>query len=227
MSFPPTHAGGGAGTPGYMAPELFSGHASKEAVMYAFGVVVYEVITGTRPFGDRRLVELPRLTLQGLGLPTPEDPVAAGFCQGTWEFAERCWNENPGQRPVARQAVEHFERAAKSSTVVDPGPTIPVHEPVYSSLGASSRGFCQYYDLTRCLYSDSAPARLFATPSTSNTGTFRQGAYATRVLVSNQAVPVPTLQAIREPTNPLRRMFHNLISPRSAPRLEPSPQGGN
>ena len=222
----PTLADAG-GTAGYMAPELFSegAKASKQADMYAFGIVAYEVITGTRPFGDRKLLELQFLTLQGSRPPMPEDPAAAGFCQGTWEFTESCWVENPGQRPMVRQAVEHFEHAARTSTVVDPGPTVLwAHELIDPTKPEdSSRNFCQCQNFARYLYPDGTPAKLFTPPSTSTSrGMFQQTAYATRVLVSNRAVPVPTLHARGEP-NPLRRMFHRLIPPRPAPRLGPSP----
>ena len=206
-----------------MAPELFvkGAQASKEADMYAFGMVIYEVITGTRPFGDRKVVELPALTVQGWRPPIPEDPVAVGFCQGTWEFVERCWDEHPEQRPTVGHAVEHFERAARSSTVVDPSPTVSV-EIVDPRREDSAKNLCQSHNPTRCLYSDSAPANLFAQPSTSGTRRLRQTAYATRVLVSNRSVPVPTWRAGGE-ANLLRRVFRPLIPPRPAPRLGLSP----
>ena len=51
-----------------MAPVLFSEDAkpSAEADMYAFGMVVYEVITGARPYGQRMLTEteISALTVQ-------------------------------------------------------------------------------------------------------------------------------------------------------------------
>ena len=128
MTFNPTTYGAGAGgTFGYMAPELFSEAPvpSKEADMYAFGMVIYEVITGVRPFGQRRMQELLLLNSGGVKPDRPEEPVAIGFGQGTWEFAERCWDGNPEQRPTAGEASEHFERVAKTSKVVDPGPMIP------------------------------------------------------------------------------------------------------
>ena len=112
------------GTFGYMAPELFQQNAkpSEEADIYAFGMVVYEVVTGTRPFRRYKVVELPLLTTQGLRPIKPEDPVAVGFGSGTWEFVERCWDGNFDRRPTAGEAVVHFEFIAAASTDVDPGP---------------------------------------------------------------------------------------------------------
>jgi serine/threonine protein kinase len=97
-----------------MPPELFSENSkvSKEADMYAFGIVVYEVVTGAYPFERRRTDELPN---------KPGDPVAIGFGEGTWEFAERCWRKRE-LRPTAGEALEHFKRVARDSKVVGPSP---------------------------------------------------------------------------------------------------------
>ena len=143
MSFDPTTRRADAGgTFRYMAPELFARGAkpSKEADMYAFGMVVYEVVTGARPFGQRRAIELPVLATKGIRPNRPEDPVAVGFGRGTWEFAEKCWDAKWEQRPTAREAVEHFGRVARTSTVVNPGPTIPE---VPSGLDGSPQSHCE------------------------------------------------------------------------------------
>ena len=131
-------------TSGYMAPELFPEDArlSKEADMYAFGMVVYEAITGAHPFGRRRVEELFLLTTRGIRPNKPEDPIAIGFGEGTWEFAERCWDRDWGRRPTAREALEHFKRVAKTSTVVDPGSTIPVNE-----VAGSPESYCECHAL--------------------------------------------------------------------------------
>jgi len=142
MGFDPTTRGGAGGTFGYMAPELYQRGAkpSKAADIYAFGMVVYEVITGASPFGQYMLLELPLLITQGWRPTRPESPVDI-FGQGTWEFVEQCWDENSERRPTAREVLEHFERIAATSTVVDPGPVPLAHVPVLES---DSRNFSEY-----------------------------------------------------------------------------------
>jgi serine/threonine protein kinase len=111
-----------------MAPELFyeGAELSKEADIYAFGITVYEVITEARPFGRRRM-DLPfPPTIRGIRPYKPEDPIAIGFGEGTWEFVERCWDGNWERRPTAREALMHFKCVARTSTTVDPGPLVPL-----------------------------------------------------------------------------------------------------
>jgi len=86
--------------------------------MHAFGMVVYEVIMGVSSRRVRRLLEIPALNIQGSRPYRPKDPTPVGFGQGTWEFAERCWDENQTQRPSAGAALEHFERVARTSTTI-------------------------------------------------------------------------------------------------------------
>ncbi len=45
-----TESGAGLGTPDYMAPEQWIGEATAKSDMYSLGVVLYEMITGHRPY---------------------------------------------------------------------------------------------------------------------------------------------------------------------------------
>ena len=45
-----TSSGQGLGTPDYMAPEQWTGEATAQSDLYSLGVVLYEMITGHRPF---------------------------------------------------------------------------------------------------------------------------------------------------------------------------------
>jgi serine/threonine protein kinase len=226
-SFGHCGVGGGGGTLGYMAPELFSEdvQASKEADMYAFGMLVYEVIVGVPPFVHRKQVELPGLTLGGSRPPRPEDPVAIGFGQGTWELAESCWNKDPRRRPTAREALEHLGRVAGTSKVVDPGPRIRVHEP--PRVDGSSRNFCKCHDPAQCLRSDSTLANLFAQAAMNSSRGIRQAAFTPRLIIAgNSTLPIPTFHPNNTP-GLLARTLRLITSPKPPHLLKEPPQGDN
>ena len=149
MTFDLTTHNDGGGTWGYMAPELYleDGKRTKEADIYAFGMVVYEVITGSRPFRQHGRAELPLLAASGSRPERPEDPIAGDFGQGTWEFIEWCWDQNPQQRPTVKEASDHFERVAATSNVVGPSPIppAPMEDNETSSGSDGTRNFCKCY----------------------------------------------------------------------------------
>lgn len=114
MSFDPTTHRNPGGTLTHFAPELFLEGArhGKETDIYAFGVVVYQVIIGAHSSPSPWAV----------GLPRPEDPAACGFGQGTWEFVEKCCDKDHRKRPTVEEALEHFERVSVPPILFDPTP---------------------------------------------------------------------------------------------------------
>ncbi len=92
------------GTPAYMAPELHAGaEATAKSDLYALGLVLYELLTGRRPFaGDPEQLE--RLhrevapTPPSRLLPDGLDPAIEGVVLG-------CLEKDPRDRPASAAAV--------------------------------------------------------------------------------------------------------------------------
>ena len=66
-----TESGVTVGTPEYMAPEVIRGshEASERSDQYALGVVLYECVTGTRPFRGETTYEVMQSVVHGAVLP--------------------------------------------------------------------------------------------------------------------------------------------------------------
>ena len=84
------------GTAAYMAPEQASGKAvDKRADIWAFGVVLYEMLTGTRPFVgtdvSKTLARVIDRESDWSALPKNVPPVLSSFLR-------RCLQKNPKQR---------------------------------------------------------------------------------------------------------------------------------
>jgi serine/threonine protein kinase len=93
-----------AGTPGYMAPELFAGaHPTVQSDLYALGLVLYEVFTGKRAFDAPNLAELHRK--QSETNPTPPSNLVKNLDPAVERAIQRCLDREPSQRPRSAHAV--------------------------------------------------------------------------------------------------------------------------
>ncbi len=85
------------GTPAYMAPEQISGaEVGPAADIYALGVTLYEMVTGTRPFaGDSPLV----MGFRRLGQDPPSPRSIVPDLDPLWDTVIlRCLSRDPGRR---------------------------------------------------------------------------------------------------------------------------------
>jgi serine/threonine protein kinase len=88
------------GTPTHMSPELFmEGHVSKASDVYAYGILLFEIITGRRAYSGVPIPLLPHeVAMQGLRpeWPSnlPEDSLQLR------DLAEFCWKHQPQDRSV-------------------------------------------------------------------------------------------------------------------------------
>ncbi|KAL4423975.1 hypothetical protein ABPG75_001276 [Micractinium tetrahymenae] len=93
------------GTVSHAAPELLQhGRLTRSSDVYAFGVVMWEMVSGERPFREMPPLQIMFLTTQqGYRLPVPEGcpPQLAALMQ-------RCWDTDPQARPAAAAVVEEL-----------------------------------------------------------------------------------------------------------------------
>lgn len=143
------------GTTLYMAPELaypskFGLHRlqlSREGDIYAFGMVIYEIVMGIRPFGVEgyRVEEVMFAVIEGKRPGKPENVEAIGFGGGVWDLVERCWREDRTQRPKTWDVRLGLAVAASLSSSVPPGPRVAVslaQENNTGSMTSSNYGTC-------------------------------------------------------------------------------------
>ena len=84
----------------HMAPEvILSGRMSKAADVYAFGITLWEIITGSHPFvGEHRAHLGHAITVKAL---RPEFGIAVPFAYK--QLASECWAADPLLRPTFTQ----------------------------------------------------------------------------------------------------------------------------
>jgi len=99
-----------AGTPTFMAPELFNGTpASPQSDIYAVGVMFYYLLTGRLPYTADRIGALINLHQSG---PIPElRDILPGVHPRLASLVERCLAKSPAERFASAEAMaEQIER---------------------------------------------------------------------------------------------------------------------
>ena len=98
---PRTETGKSVGTVGYMSPEQVRGQAvSDRSDLFGFGVVLFEMLTGRRPFSGGSAVETAYAILSAEPPPLP-----SGLPPSIEALIKACLQKQPAQRPSASDAA--------------------------------------------------------------------------------------------------------------------------
>lgn len=93
-----------AGTPAYMAPELFAGQPSTiQSDIYALGLVLYEMFTGKPAFAGATVNEIVRQHREAT--PTSLTQVVGEIDPAVDRVIQRCLSKDPAGRPASALAV--------------------------------------------------------------------------------------------------------------------------
>lgn len=114
-----------AGTPGYMAPEIFlTSRATAETDVYAFGVLILEVLCGRKPGNPSELGGYDgclahwawELHKEGKIVEAVDEKIEGQFVKEEMEYllilGLACCQPNPLQRPTMRNVLQVLKREA-------------------------------------------------------------------------------------------------------------------
>eukprot|EP00878_Enallax_costatus_P001062 GHUV01001198.1.p1 GENE.GHUV01001198.1~~GHUV01001198.1.p1 ORF type:complete len:242 (+),score=49.51 GHUV01001198.1:2-727(+) len=105
-----------------MSPELFiSGHVGRASDVYAYGILLFEVITGQRAFAGVPIPLLPHeVARQGLRPTWPADLPA--YFKDLMRLAESCWASKPADRPSFEEIMGLLDDLAETPDATQAGP---------------------------------------------------------------------------------------------------------
>ena len=122
---PVTAPGAMMGTATYMSPEQLRGEpADQRSDLFALGLVMFEMLTGTHPFKEATIVETMHAILKQ---PAPLERINAGVPRSVVEIVRRCLEKAPAHRfDSARELVmalhvslDATTTGGRSSTTID------------------------------------------------------------------------------------------------------------
>ena len=162
---------GQAGTPAYMAPELFDGmNATEKVDVYSFAILLWECITGKVPWGH---VPSPMQIIYYVGVlnQRPALPADDSFPEDLRQLIEDCWVVDPKKRPgfdvvlkrlqgmqaetsMTVERVERVERISEVSEMIDQG----IQEDVSEVTSGPSSAVSQATDQAATAPVESEPA---------------------------------------------------------------------
>ncbi|KAF9651759.1 kinase-like protein [Thelephora ganbajun] len=131
------------GTVYWMSPELLdpqrfgsNGRPTCESDCYALGMVIYEVLTGLRPFHHLNAYPPVFAVLRGERPGKPLDAESLGFSDTLWELVQSYWSESSSARPTPQRLLDYLSDPSLTwvPPLVYPANGIDTNSDVSSSL---------------------------------------------------------------------------------------------
>ena len=105
-----------------MSPELFfpdksglkGARPTKQSDCYAFGMVIYEVLSGQAPFAQFNHCVVMWKVIEGQRPSRPNGPEGTQFTDDLWQTLKRCWAGQSQRRPRVETVLECLERVSKA-----------------------------------------------------------------------------------------------------------------
>jgi eukaryotic-like serine/threonine-protein kinase len=211
-------SGGGSqtivGTPSYMAPEQSRGRPISPATdVYSAGVVLYEMVAGSRPFRADSAVELALCHLQDSPPPLP-----TSVPEPLRQIIARALAKDPSQRyadggemadalvDASRRAGERArERAGRSASRAAPRPTRRATGRGAAERRSAERGATERRATDRAATERRATERIAGTAVMATAGTASAGTATTGVATLTPPAPPPERPRRAAATTPPRR----------------------
>ncbi|KAK8895369.1 hypothetical protein M9Y10_023832 [Tritrichomonas musculus] len=94
-------------TPEYLAPELIKYNLfTKKADVYAFAIIVYEIMTGEKPFENlSNSLEIVNEITKNHGRPKFTKQIPDCYRK----LIEKCWSEDPSERPIFKEITNQLK----------------------------------------------------------------------------------------------------------------------
>ena len=114
---PIPRAGGGTlrwTSPELLDPESFNlkdSYPTKQSDIYALGMVVYEVLSGQKPFPGCMDVVVMQKVMGGERPQRPQGARGVWFKNDIWEMLKLCWRAERDDRPSLENILQCLERA--------------------------------------------------------------------------------------------------------------------
>lgn len=208
------------GTPSYMAPEqTLSEPVDTRTDLYSVGIVLYEMLTGTKPFKADSTAGLIRLQREGAPVPIRTVLPKAGFSTKLDGVVLRALAKRPAARFQTASEMAAALEAVPDASATDEGLALTIAAPV-SVFSSSAR-----------LSSSDAPATVkdarpaVATPAARRRSTGRSGLLVAGGLVAAAAgvgLVVAAFRPARDSPPPASPPQTNVAAPAPVPR-PPSP----